>query len=67
MNDKNKKENHQHNIDVLLNMINIKVSEITKDDYSLILQVFQAITDVNQQDIGLQLLNVLETMNFDSK
>ena len=64
LDDETEIKEHKNNISLLLKIINKGVENIQENDRSVILQVYQAIKDADLDELGLELLDVLETMDL---
>ena len=64
LNDEKEIKEYKNNISLLLKIINKSVSNIQENDRSVILQVYQAINDSDLNEMGMELLDVLQTMDL---
>ena len=55
--------NHSNNIQLLTNLINKK--NVSNHEMSILIEIYQAIKISNDDDLGLDLLDTLETVNFE--
>lgn len=60
--DKSTKEEHTRNLDLLLSIINKKQHTITKREQSLIIEIEQALKDTTSNELGIDLLEILQIM-----
>ena len=60
---KNKTNMHLSNINNLVNIIN-KRDNINKNDILTINEIYEAIKDVNNNELGMCLIDILETVEF---
>ena len=58
------KQEHNHNIDLLLNIINKKQDIISQREQSVIIEIEQALKDTNANELGIDLLEILQTMDL---
>ena len=59
----NEKATHTKNIEMLTNLINEK--NVTSHQLSIIVEIYQAIKISNDEELGLDLLDTLETVKFE--
>ena len=64
LDDETEIKEYKTNISLLLKIINKGVSNIQENDRSVILQVYQAIKDAELNEMGMELLDVLQTMDL---
>ena len=64
LDDETEIKEHKNNVALLLKIINKGVGGIEEIDRSVILQVYQAIKESDIKEMGLELLDVLETMDL---